>query len=143
MHIKKQNIIQFISIVAIVILTNIIGSYAHFRIDLTKEGRYSLSNTTKELLIGLDDYIYVEVYLKGDFPAGIERLSKETEQILNEFKSVNDLIQYNFINPTESPDEKTRTEILQQLYEKGLTPTNLQVKEANSYSLFFTLSLEQ
>lgn len=134
MHIKKQNIIQFISIVAIVILTNIIGSYAHFRIDLTKEGRYSLSNTTKELLIGLDDYIYVEVYLKGDFPAGIERLSKETEQILNEFKSVNDLIQYNFINPTESPDEKTRTEILQQLYEKGLTPTNLQVKEANSYT---------
>ncbi len=43
-------------------------------------------------------------------------------------------MQFTFINPTENKDEKTRNEIIKQLYEKGLNPTNLQVKEGDSYS---------
>lgn len=131
---KKQDIIQFISILIIVVLINFIGSFVNERFDLTKEGRYSLSKASKELLNNLDDYIYIEVYLEGEFPAGIERLSLETRQILSEFKSQNNLIQYTFINPTESSDEETRNEILKQLFEKGLTPTSLQVKDGDSYT---------
>lgn len=106
----------------------------YHRFDLTKEGRYSLSKASKKLLSEIDDYIYIEVYLEGDFPAGIERLSLETKQILSEFKTQNDFIQYTFINPTESKDNKTRNEILKQLYEKGINPTNLQVKNGDSYT---------
>lgn len=131
---KRQDIIQFSSILILIILVNIIASLAHFRIDLTKEGRYSLSEATQELVKNLDDYIYIEIYLEGEFPGGVERLSLETKQILSEFKSLNKLIQYTFINPTESADEKTRNEILQQLYEKGLNPTSLQVKDGDGYS---------
>jgi len=131
---RKKDITQFLSILVIIVLINIIGSLAHHRFDLTKEGRYSLSDASKELLSTLGDYIYVEVYLEGDFPAGIERLSLETRQILSEFKSQNNLIQYTFINPTESRDDKTRNEIIKQLYEKGLNPTSLQVKDGDSYS---------
>lgn len=131
---RKQDIIQFISILVLVVLINFIGSFVHKRFDLTKEGRYSLSTASKELLNELDDYIYIEVYLEGDFPAGIERLSLETRQILSEFKSQNNLVQYTFINPTESTDQKTRNEVLKQLYEKGLNPTSLQVKEGDSYT---------
>jgi len=131
---RKKDIIQFLSILVIVILINIIGSLAHHRFDLTKEGRYSLSEASKELLSSLDDYIYIEVYLEGDFPAGIERLSLETRQILSEFKAQNELIQFTFINPTESTDDKTRNEIIKQLYEKGLNPTSLQVKDGDSFS---------
>ena len=106
----------------------------YHRFDLTQEGRYSLSKASKKLLSEIDDYIYIEVYLEGDFPAGIERLSLETKQILSEFKTQNDFIQFTFINPTESKDDKTRNEILKQLYEKGLNPTNLQVKNGDSYT---------
>lgn len=131
---KRQDILQFLGVLIVVILINIISSLSHFRLDLTKEGRYSLSEASRDLVSNLDDYIYIEVYLKGDFPGGIERLSIETKQILSEFKSLNNLIQYTFINPTESSDEKTRNEILQQLYEKGLNPTSLQVKDEDGYS---------
>jgi len=131
---RKQDILQFIGTLLILLLLNFIGSFVHNRYDLTKEGRYSLSDATKNLLSELDDYIYVEVYLEGDFPAGIERLSLETRQILSEFKSQNNLLQYTFINPTESPDEKTRNEIITQLYEKGLSPTSLQVKDGDTYT---------
>ena len=131
---RKQDILQFIGTLLILLLLNLIGSFVHNRYDLTKEGRYSLSDATKNLLTELDDYIYVEVYLEGDFPAGIERLSIETRQILSEFKSQNNLLQYTFINPTESTDEKTRNEIITQLYEKGLSPTSLQVKDGDTYT---------
>lgn len=131
---RNKDIIQLISIFIIIILINIIGSMVYHRFDLTKEGRYSLSKASKKLLSEIDDYIYIEVYLEGDFPAGIERLSLETKQILSEFKTQNDFIQYTFINPTESKDNKTRNEILKQLYEKGINPTNLQVKNGDSYT---------
>ena len=131
---RNKDIIQLISIFIIIILINIIGSMVYHRFDLTHEGRYSLSKASKKLLSEIDDYIYIEVYLEGDFPAGIERLSLETKQILSEFKTQNDFIQFTFINPTESKDDKTRNEILKQLYEKGLNPTNLQVKNGDSYT---------
>ncbi len=131
---KRQDIFQFTGVLLILVLLNFIASVKHMRIDLSKEGRYSLSESTKNMLAKLDDYIYVEVYLEGDFPAGIERLSMETRQILTEFKNQNNLLQYTFINPTESTDETTRNEIIKQLYDKGLSPTNLQVKEGDSYT---------
>jgi len=131
---KKQDILQFLGILIILVFLNIIGSFVHNRYDLTKEGRYSLSEATKNLLTELEDYVYVEVYLEGEFPAGIERLSLESRQLLSEFKSHNKLIQYTFINPTESTDEKTRNEIITQLYQKGLSPTTLQVKNGDSYT---------
>ena len=86
MRIKFNHFIDF-SILIIILLINFIGSYVFNRFDLTKEGRYSLSETTKKLLSEIDDYIYIEVYLEGDFPPGIERLSLETKQILSEFKT--------------------------------------------------------
>jgi len=131
---RKKDISQFLSIVLVIVLINFIGSLAHDRFDLTKEGRYSLSEASKNLLSSIDDYVYIEVFLEGDFPAGIERLSIETKQILSEFKSQNNLVQFTFINPTESTDEKTRNEIIKQLYEKGLDPTSLQVKDGDSYT---------
>ena len=116
MKTKKNDIIQFVSILIFILLVNSIGSQWHDRFDLTEERRYSLSETTKELIKSLDDYLYIEVYLDGDFPAGIERLSRESDHILNEFQSENRLIQYSFINPTESSDEKTKNEIISQLF---------------------------
>ena len=78
---REKDILQFISILVIVLLINFISSIAHNRFDLTKEGRFSLSEASKSLLSSIEDYIYIEVYLEGDFPAGIERLSIETKQI--------------------------------------------------------------
>ncbi|MDG1849791.1 MAG: gliding motility-associated ABC transporter substrate-binding protein GldG [Flavobacteriales bacterium] len=131
---RKKHIKQFLSLLIVIIIINTLSSVWFHRFDLTKEKRFSLSETTKELLTTIDDYIYIEVYLEGEFPAGIERLSIETEYILAEFKSQNPLIKYNFINPTESTDDNTRNEIINQLFEKGLNPTTLQIKEGDGYS---------
>lgn len=117
---RTRDITRLILLVIIVILLNVIGSLRFFRIDLTAEKRYSLSDVTIELLNSFDEQIYVKVYLEGDFPAGFQRLQRETRQMLDEFRAYNPSIQYEFIDPSASPDEKVNQEVFEQLQFKGL-----------------------
>lgn len=140
-EVKKENIIQFSVLLAIIILLLIISNFLFTRIDLTSDKRYTLSKYTKETLRNVDDVIYFKIYLDGELPAGFKRLQNATKEIITEFRAYGkDNIQFEFIDPAESPDKKTRNEIFRQLYEKGLDPTNLQVKESdgsNSQKIIF------
>ena len=126
--IKQNNVIQLLLCLVIIILLNIIGSYVFTRFDLTSEKRYSLSPATKKALRNLDDVVYFKVYLQGDFPAGFKRLRNETMEMLDEFRAYSDNIQYEFINPSSGSDKKERNSVYQLLIQRGLNPTDLQVK---------------
>jgi len=132
--IKQNNIIQLVLGLLIIVLINVIGYYVFTRFDLTSEKRYTLSDQTKELLVDLDDIIFFEVYLEGDFPAGFKRLRKETKEMLDQFRAYSDYIQYEFINPSSNSDEKERNDVYQRLMERGLSPTDLQVKTTDGSS---------
>jgi ABC-2 type transport system permease protein len=133
-NLKKNQIVAFLVTVAIVILVNVIGSYVFTRLDLTSEKRYTLSPTTKEILNGLDDYVYFKVYLEGDFPAGFKKLRRETKEMLDEFRAYSKYIDYEFINPTESNDAAEIREVGTQLYMAGLNPTNVSVRNSDGSS---------
>lgn len=117
---KRNEIMSLIVTLAIIVLVNIIGSYVYTRFDLTSEKRYTLSNTSKEILKGLDDYVYFRVYLEGDFPAGFKKLRKETKEMLDEFRAYSKFIDYEFIDPSESPDPAERQETYKILWQSGL-----------------------
>lgn len=128
---KQNNLTVFVvSIIAIFIL-NILCSFWFFRIDLTAEKRYSLSKSTKNILKELDDVVYFKVYLEGDFPAGFKKLSKETRELLDEYRAYSDNIQYEFIDPSEGRDEKETKAFYNELYKKGIQPTRLQDRKAD------------
>lgn len=121
--------------IIIMVLLNFVGSFVFHRFDLTSEKRYTLSPATKKILSELNDVVYVKVYLEGDFPAGFKHLRNETKEMLNEFRAHSDEnIEYEFINPSENSDKKQRDEVYKQLYNKGLQPTNLEVKEEGGTS---------
>ncbi|HEX6914564.1 MAG TPA: gliding motility-associated ABC transporter substrate-binding protein GldG [Chitinophagaceae bacterium] len=63
-----------------------IASFVHYRADLTAEKRFSLSNSTRELLRNLDSTVTIEVFLTGDLSSGYRKLSVATEELLEEFK---------------------------------------------------------
>jgi ABC-2 type transport system permease protein len=117
---KKKDLTTLFVGVVIVILVNYIGSFAFERFDLTAEKRYTISDNSKELASNLEDIIFVKVYLEGEFPAGFKRLRDETREMLNEFRAYsNGNIEYEFINPSESTDEKIREDIYKQLFKDG------------------------
>lgn len=131
--IEKNNamagsIIQLVLGIAIIILVNVVGSYIFTRFDLTSEKRYSLSPATKGMLSEIEDIVYFRVYLEGEFPAGFKRLSRETRDLLDEFRAFNRNIEYEFINPSAESDPEQRQRVYNMLVDKGLEPTDLQVK---------------
>ncbi len=133
-NIKTSNLTQLALGLVIIILVNIISSFVFTRLDLTSEKRYSLSDATKSMLDEIDDLVFFRIYLEGDFPAGFKRLARETRELLDEFRAYNKNIEYQFINPSKSPDNLERQRIYQQLVEKGLSPTDLQVKTKDGTS---------
>ncbi len=122
--IKKQNIIQLTAVFIIVILINYIVSFLIFRVDLTSEGRYTLSDQTIKLLSEMDDQVYVKVYLDGeDLPVGFKRMRRAISDLLEEFNYHGKKdISFRFINPSENPDKKVRFGLYKQLFDKGLVP---------------------
>lgn len=137
--IKRNNILQLLAGLIIIILVNFVSYYVFTRFDLTSENRYTLSKQTKQKLIELDDIVYFQVYLDGDFPAGFKRLKRETREMLDQFRAYTDNIQYEFINPSASDDNAERNAIYQLLIERGLRPTDLTVKtnEGSSKQIIF------
>ncbi|MCR9154516.1 MAG: gliding motility-associated ABC transporter substrate-binding protein GldG [Bacteroidetes bacterium] len=126
---KRRDLVRFALFAGILILLNFIGSLKFFRIDLTAEGRYSLSEATIQLLESFDDVILVKVYLDGEFPAGFQRMQLETKQMLDEFRAYNPNIQYTFIDPTANATEQETQTLFQQLQTKGLKPYQLSMNQ--------------
>ena len=119
-NIKRNEIFSLVITLIIIVLINIIGSFIYTRFDLTSEKRYTLSNTSKDILRNLDDYVYFRVYLEGEFPAGFKKLRKETKEMLDEFRAYSKFIDYEFINPSESNDAAERQETYKILWQSGL-----------------------
>ncbi|HHC79042.1 MAG TPA: gliding motility-associated ABC transporter substrate-binding protein GldG [Flavobacteriia bacterium] len=114
-------IILIISIIAV----NLISSTFYKRFDLTKDKRYTLSETTQNLLANIDGPIYINVYLEGDFPSEFKRLQVETKQYLEELKALNKNIKFQFIEPLNQAEA---------LIKKGLQPSRLSVQEDGKVS---------
>lgn len=136
---RERSLIQLFVGIAAIFLINLIASQIYLRFDLTEEKRYTLSDATVQMLEELDDYAFFKVYLEGDFPAGFKKLRNETRDMLEEFKAYSPFIEYTFINPSGIVDNEKRENLIQELIEKGLQPTNLHVnkKEGSSRILIF------
>lgn len=87
------------------------------------------------MLKNLDDVVFIRVYLAGDLPPGFARLGDAVKEMLDEFRAYSNAnIEYEFIDPSESPDEKTRLEVYRQLSRQGLQYTNLEYREDDKVS---------
>lgn len=135
---KSTLIINFIGIVAIVILLNIIFTLFSTRIDLTEDKRYSLSDNTIDLLKSdslLQDRVFFKIYLDGDLPADMKNIQNAVQDMLDEFIVVaGDKIQYEFIDPDGSEDESYNDEVKQNIFNKGqgILPTYLRTVEGQT-----------
>ena len=117
-------------ILAVVIAINIAAGLFHGFIDLTEDKRFTLSDSTIDFIEDVDDIIYVRVLLEGDFPAGFKRLRSAILDRLQQFESVNPLLEYNFEDPMEGSMEVKRQR-QEQFKEMGMGPTRLTVADGD------------
>lgn len=124
----KQLGIVFLAIIVI----NLISNFFFKRFDLTQDKRYTLSETTLNIIESVDSPLYIEVYLEGNFPPEFKRLQNETKQLLQEFTAYNSNIIFNFKNPIEK--EETRVEKMKEFYAKGMQPLSITVEDKGKQS---------
>lgn len=132
MEIKNtKKIIEPIVVVLVLLLVYFISSSHFFRLDLTEEKRYSISDNTKELLSNLDDKVEVTVYLDGDLNSGFLQLKKATKEMLDEFKVyAGDKLVYKFENPSDAKSAKAREKKFADLESRGLRRIPVYDKDA-------------
>ncbi|GAA4468832.1 gliding motility-associated ABC transporter substrate-binding protein GldG [Nibrella saemangeumensis] len=126
----KSGITRFIFVIAALLAINVLSGFLFFRVDLTEEKRYTLSDATRNLLTDLDNNVHVSVYLTGDLPPGFKRLENAARETLEEFQArAGSNLTYRFIDPTAIVNEKEKVQLIERLAERGVTPTNLFANE--------------
>lgn len=124
---KKTNLKNLLAIIGILVVVNFAGNFFFKRFDLTADKRYTLSETSLNIIKEVKEPMYVDVFLEGNFPGEFKKLQTETQQLLEEFKAYNSNIIFQFVNPLEKEEE--RDKIMQQFYDRGLTPLNVTMDE--------------
>ena len=118
---KNKTNIKHIGIALIgLIVLNFIGQSTYKRFDLTKDGRYTISETTENIIDYIDKPLIVDVFLEGNLPSAFRLLQFETKQLIQEFQSLNPLIKVNYIDVLEN--ENTRERYIKELTRSGLEP---------------------
>lgn len=110
------------------IVLNAALSSTFFRLDLTEEGRYTLSDITKQSLDQLEGDLAVYVYIEGDFPPTVQRFQEATRTLLEEMRAhAGAQLRYEFVDPT------SREGLQEQFAELGLQPVPIRTS-ANELS---------
>lgn len=119
----KKNILPFLLLLVVIIVINIVGNFYFKRFDLTQDKRYTLSESTIKLIENIEEPVFIDVFLEGNFPPEFKRLQNETRQILEEFRSHNSNLIFQFTNPLE--DESQAQQYVEELIKLGFMPTNI------------------
>jgi len=129
---KSNTLKQFGIVFLALIVINLISHFFFKRFDLTQDKRYTLSETTLNIIKNIDSPLYIDVYLDGNFPPEFKRLQNETKQLLEEFSAYNSNIVFQFKNPIEK--ETMRVEVMKEFYERGMQPLSITVEDKGKQS---------
>lgn len=120
---KKNDILEYIFLIAILVFVNIILSEHFFRLDFTQDKRYSISPVSQKVLSTLDGDVYVEIFLDGELSPDYERLKKSIKEKLDQFKAYsNTKLEYRFIDPSAEEDKQMRERGFTLIAQRGVQP---------------------
>jgi ABC-2 type transport system permease protein len=101
-----------------------------FRIDLTEEGRYSLSKAAKSLVVDMYEPLTVKIYLDGDLDANMLRLRRAVEDMIRELNVYSSKqLMVETYNPNSATTDEERYAEYAMLEERGLRGMSVTVRE--------------
>lgn len=114
---QKQSILLF----TVVALLNIGAFYFPLQLDLTKDKRYTLSNTSKQIIQSVQDPIKIHLYLGGELPTDYKKLSLATIEVLNKIAETNkEQISWQIEIPSEEFSDSSLYKVYDSLSSLGL-----------------------
>ncbi|MCU0822658.1 MAG: Gldg family protein [Spirochaetes bacterium] len=100
---SEKNI--FLYYLIIIILINLVGITLYFRLDLTKNGSYSLSEISRDVVSGLEDPLNIKVFFSPDLPAPYNSVDRYLRDLLEEYAEYgNNNFHYEFVDVEKNKD---------------------------------------
>lgn len=125
-NLRVKGIVRLAITISAIIIVASASNLLRIRLDLTEDKRYTLSKPTRDILAGLKNDVFVQVYLDGDIPVPLKRLRRSVMDMLEEFRiGSGRKVDYEFINPARGTAEQ-RNSLYQSLAKKGLSMIKLQ-----------------
>lgn len=132
-RLRTKRLLHAIAVIIVIVVANWLASVYFTRIDFTQEKRYTLSDLSKETAKNLIANLHITVFLEGDMPAGFNRLRRATADLLADLKAYSGgRLTFTFINPVDG-DSRQQEENMHALMERGLAPTNLNVRTESGF----------
>lgn len=126
---RRDSFVRLGLALLILALLNVVSYYYYYRLDLTTEKRYSISQPSKTIIKGLKDEVVIRVYLDGELNSGFKRLQDNVRNTLNELRAYGgSKIEFEFIDPMSIQNLDERKLLITDLINRGLSPTNLTTK---------------
>jgi gliding-associated putative ABC transporter substrate-binding component GldG len=126
---RKKSFFKYTLMLIAIGIVNFIAQNWIFRIDLTEDKRYTISDATKEILENLNDEIRIKVYLEGEsLPASYRMFRNAIAENLDEFKRyAGKNLKVKFIDPLAIKDKAEKDTLIKEFQRKGITPTPISV----------------
>ncbi|MBN2262687.1 MAG: gliding motility-associated ABC transporter substrate-binding protein GldG [Prolixibacteraceae bacterium] len=122
-------------LIAILIISGIMVNKRLFRIDLTAEKRYTVSETTKTLLNKQSQPLNIDIFLAGKLPSAMKSFQEaiiEKAEDLNAFSPYR--IFYNIVDVYEISNQSERNQLINRLIEAGIEPVNFEHRTTEGLS---------
>ena len=107
---------------AVLVLLNFIGSMLYFKLDMTKDQRYSLANSTVNYLSdkkNFENRISIQIYLDGNMPSELKNFQNALKDKLKDFKRIaGTRIEFLFTDPNVGTEDEINA-LRAQLYDRG------------------------
>lgn len=102
----KSDLVLFF---VIIVLANLIGARAFFRLDLTEQSSYSLSQASRELVSSLEEPVSVRVYFTKNLPSPYNSVESYLSDLLSEYqgKAGKNRFSYEFVD-MEDPEARSQ-----------------------------------
>ena len=107
---------------AVLVLLNFIGSMLYYKLDMTKDQRYSLANSTVTYLSdkkNFENRISIQIYLDGNMPSELKNFQNALKDKLKDFKRIaGTRIEFLFTDPNVGTEDEINA-LRAQLYDRG------------------------
>lgn len=106
-----------------------------YRIDLTVDQRYSLSQVSKQIATGVEEPVSIEFFLEGELEPGLKKLQNEVFEKIAVLNSYSEKpIRLKVTDPYAIANVEKREILTEELYRKGIVPTSFRHKTEKGVS---------
>ena len=128
---KSEKYFKLIIYVVVVVLLNLVGYSLFFRLDLTKNKIFSLSDMSRKVVATLTEPMTIQIFFSDDLPAPHNNTKRYLQDLMKEYEiNGNTYFNYSFKTISSAGEESEQSKKNRELAESyGINPVQIRIIE--------------